>query len=499
MDIRGISVTRIRLLVVLGALGGVAAGCAPKNAWREVVTPHFVLHTDVSRAQARATLTQLERSFDVFHRLVFASRRPPPGRSEVVLLRRRADYAQVAPGIVTAHATAEPHDVLGRSLLLLAERLDSGSLEVVQHELVHRFVRHELHDVPYWFNEGLASFLSTMTYDEEEVDLGTPPVPPPGLEARPSLPPLAELLGEPAGFFDLKKGPAYHYAAWNLVHLLATGTIAQRQRLIEFTNALGRGADRRAAWQAGFWDQRVDELETEYRRHAESASPRFVRTPFRVRASVRRERERVLPAAEVHLLWVRLLPWEKANRPRVEAELRAATGLDAAERRYWWGRLYTAQGRREEAERELRGALALRPGEERYALALAELLTSAPSAGEAHPPSAPAAEDVLAQLGRVAESAVSLDFLARQKLARGETEPARELALRAVARDAGCWQCVDTLAQIEFARGAVPEAVDLAERAVGLIPDDVMHPDLLQRLTAYRQAAVSRGTPPAKP
>src|SRR5689334_20891255 len=53
------------VLVVLGLLGGAFAGCAGHQAaWREFVSPHFVLHTDVKRAQARETLTQLERSFD---------------------------------------------------------------------------------------------------------------------------------------------------------------------------------------------------------------------------------------------------------------------------------------------------------------------------------------------------------------------------------------------------------------------------------------------------
>lgn len=505
----GTWVSRSRLLVVLWVLGGAFGGCASSTArgdantkaWRELVSPHFVLHTDVDRALARATLAELERSFDVFHRLVFASTRSLPGRSEVVLLRRRADYAQLAPGIVTAHATAEPHDVLERPLLLIAEGLEPGAREVVQHELVHRFVRHELHDVPYWFNEGLASFLSTVTYDDEEIFLGTPPIPPPGLETRPKAPPLAQLLNEPENFFDLQLGSAYHFGAWNFVHLLATGTQEQRRRLVQYANVLGRGGSRKAAWQAAFENLRLEELEPEYRLHAEYPIPRIVRTPFEVRASVRPERERVLPLAEVHLLWVRLLPWSKTNWARVEAELRAATGIDAAEQRYWWGRLYATQGRREEAERELRGALALRPGEERYALTLTLLLTSAPPADKTPPRPArdAATEDVLAQLGRVAESAVAFDFLARQEVTRGETERARELALRAVARDAGCWQCLDTLAQIEFLRDAVAEAAQLAERATGLMPDDAVRPDLLRRLAKYRQAAAGSGLAPGEP
>lgn len=502
--------SRFRLLVVLGVLGGALGGCASSTAqggartktiWRELVSPHFVLHTDVDRALARETLVELERAFDLFHRLVFASTRRAPGRSEVVLLRRRADYAQVAPGIVTAHATTEPHDVLDRPLLLIAEGLDPGAREVVQHELVHRFVRRELHDVPYWFNEGLASFLSTVSYDEDAVYLGAPPIPPPGFETRPQVPPLAKLLNEPASFFDLQMRPAYHFGAWNFVHLLATGTQEQRRRLIQYANALGRGGSRKAAWQAAFENLRLEDLEPEYRLHAEFPIPRMVRTPFDIRASVRPERERALPLAEVHLLWVRLLPWTKTNWARVEAELRATTGIDAAEQHYWWGRLYAAQGRREEAERELRGALALRPGEERYVLALALLLTSAPSADRtaSGPAPDPATEEVLGQLGRVAESAVAFDFLAHQQVARGETERARELALRAVARDAGCWQCLDTLAQIEFSRGATDEAVQLVERAVGLMPDDAVRPGLLQRLDKYRQAVTGGGGAPGGP
>jgi tetratricopeptide (TPR) repeat protein len=497
-----------RLLVLL--LSGAIAGCASSTAtgrtkaqapWREFVSPHFVLHTDIDRSVARATLAELERSFDVFRRIAFASTRPVAGRSEVVLLRRRGDYALVAPGIITAHATVEPHDVLERPLLLITGEFDPVARQVVQHELVHRFVRHELFDVPRWFNEGLASFLSTMTYDEEEVYLGTPPAPPPGLEKRPEVPPLAQLLREPAGFFDLQTGLAYRFGAWGFVHLLATGTQEQRRRLVRYANALGQGAHRSAAWQSGFGDLRLDELEPEYRRHTEFVMPRIVRLPFYMRSPKRPERERVLPVAEVHLLWARLLPWDRTTFARVEAELRAAAGADAAELHYWWGLFHGAQGHREEAEKELRGAVALRPSEERFTLALAQVLTAAESAGQKREPPASnaATEEALAQLGRVAESAVALDFLARQQVARGETERARELALRAVVRDAGCWQCLDTLGQIEFARGAVPEAVQLVERAAGLMPDDAVRPDLLQRLTEYRQAAATPNAAPNAP
>src|SRR6185503_894333 len=100
--------------------------------------------------------------------------------------------------------------------------------EILQHELTHRFVAHYMPNVPRWFNEGMADFLSTAHVDGENVVMGDPPsfhwLSPSGWMV--DRVPLVQIAPDPVALRDQTIGRldfGGYVGAWMLVHVMVLG------------------------------------------------------------------------------------------------------------------------------------------------------------------------------------------------------------------------------------------------------------------------------------
>jgi tetratricopeptide (TPR) repeat protein len=463
-----------------------AAGCArgpfvcPARggaAWRELQSRHFVLRTDLPRSQARAALADFERSYDAFASLVFPSTRPdtPHPRVDFVLFRSEEDFRALAPESATGYfLTQQNNDVEHTPAIAM----HGGLREVVdrrfQHELTHRFLAHRVREAPPWLEEGLAEYYSTLRLVPGEAIVGDLPVrrvfrtelyTSAALHERwveqrvaiADVPTLRALLDADYDTFHRPEVEVAHYAAaWALVHMLSNERLGYRARFHAFVDGLAAGASSADAWAESFGGLPRDQIERDYRRYVQRLEMDSVRVPWTTADRGRVESERRLDDGEVHLLWARTRPWDsRENIIRAEVDLEEAvtTSPRSAEAHYWMA-LYDERRRRfHHAEVELQRALELRPGDQRFLLALAELLWDEDSARPDGERSLERVDAVVAKLTPVARTPHALNFIARYYGERGQLDAGLPFARRAVEMGPGCWECQDTWALLRNAKG----------------------------------------------
>ena len=467
-------------LLALSASGCVTSGTlvCPSDGgapWREVVSTHFRLRTDVEPRGARRALEEFEGALSAFETEVFKRPVPAPAgeRVDLVLFARDEDFAAVAPPGATGWYLPRGHGEVGEPPAIA---LRGGDLDVVrrrfQHELVHRFLGARMRWAPPWLEEGLADYYSTLRVDGEALVVGELPMSRVFItelmghvalggrlvENRvpiSEVPHLQELLFAPHQEFHRPDREVANYAgAWALVHLLLSSP-DRAARLQALIDDLAADVAPVQAWRRRFGDVPLQALDEVYWRYLNRVEMQARLQPLSPRAPPVIGAPRPLSDAEVHLLWARLRPWSSREQiVEAGADLKAALahGPATAEARYWMSLYHRKWRRFEEAERELRAALAERRSEPRYLHALAVLLHERKSGSAAAPDGERAAEQlasVVSLLERLPASPEALSFVARCHAERGELEAAAAVARRAVQLGPDCWECADTLARLQ--------------------------------------------------
>lgn len=163
---------RIRSLTLLllcsfSVLGGSCAS-VPRAAddggpeWSRGDTAHLYVETDLGASGAKALAHDLEISRLAMTAALFDRARPPSERLDVIVLRI-GELASVSPHLQGAFARLSAQDP---PTLVLGPDQPDQRVEIMHHELAHAVVAENLHDVPRWLNEGLASLLGTAELDE---------------------------------------------------------------------------------------------------------------------------------------------------------------------------------------------------------------------------------------------------------------------------------------------------------------------------------------------
>jgi tetratricopeptide (TPR) repeat protein len=522
------SVQRGALCVVAltGALG--CAALTPKltpperggPSWVELSSKHFMLDTDLEKAEAREALAEFEGVFTAFRDVAFSPEIEPRSRIRVVLFRREVDYESFGTKHSSGYFTARlPNDVEPVPTMVMWGSLVDRTRLVFQHELAHLFVRRSLGSVPRWLNEGLAEYYSTFELKDGAAILGKP-LPSAGISTQGGLvwrtervgpwervlipignvPSVEQIIGggsEDAYLPDDIKGygtpdehkrqAAYYYGAWGLVHLLYS-VPEYRARFNAVVNEVALGKNIREAWDARFAEIPPDKLEADFREHlvrTEKIEAQARMTKYTPPPPAPPEMERALSPADVHILWARLLSWhEVAPRMLARQDMEAARALDpgSPEVQFWSCLFHIAEGRDSEAEAEITRALEQRPNDARYLMAMVNV-TSRNHGTRA----LDRINELLLRLRKVAVTAKALDFVAAYHAGENEPDEGLPLAVRAVKADPTCWRCYATLARLRYAKRELDEAVAAGERALNLLPDGVKHPGLSEEVTRYAQ------------
>jgi hypothetical protein len=154
------------------------AGCATLPAWpakggpiwREAISTHFRLRSDLDEDDARETIRRLEEIRASMLEMVWPGVPDPPIRTEVVVLRSSTEL------MVFVRDPHEPPLIAGlraeRSPLpasLLFAGTDLRTMSTLVHELAHDLSEWFLPIQPLWYSEGVATFLETLRYDRPNI------------------------------------------------------------------------------------------------------------------------------------------------------------------------------------------------------------------------------------------------------------------------------------------------------------------------------------------
>lgn len=512
------------------ALGCAALGCAalsppltpPERGgppWSELTSTHFVLDTDLDQAEAREALREFDGVFTSLKDVAFSAAPPPRTSIRVVLFRREQDYWRFAPENTAGYFTSRlPNEVVPMPTMVMWGSLVNRTRLVFQHELSHLFVRSSLGPVPRWLNEGLAQYYSTFELKDGAAIVGEP-LPDLGVSTQGTLtwrservgpwdrtlipigsvPPVEQIIG--GGFDEVnaladkdgptpderKRGIAYYYGAWGLVHLLYS-VPSYRARFNEVVSAVARGKTAREAWNDRFSDIAPDKLEADFREHlvrTEKIEAQAWTTKYTPPAPASADMERRLSPADVHLLWARLRPWhDDGPRGLARPDIQAARAMEpgSPEVQFWSGLFNLAEGRDREAEADITRALEQRPNDARYLMAMVKV------SDRVHGPTAVGRiRALMQQLGKVAVSAKALDFVATYHADWRELDEGLRFAARAIKADPTCWHCYATLARLLYGKRELEEAVVAGERARNLLPDGVKNPELTEVVMRYAE------------
>ena len=316
------------LLLLLCALSSGCAHVVPECAahggspWLELTSQHFVVTTNLAPPDARAAAAQLEQARTA---VLAAFPMGDAPQLDVVVFETAAQLHELSGDLQLDAALT--HDRKG-SLLLTGSAvsfLGATQLRSMLHELAHHFSAGALRRWPRWFEEGLATYLETITLDADakmavrgaahEVRLDE--------VLRWGVLPVKSLWAwdvEP----DRHNGLEEHRAAssWFWVHFLFN---EHRRELDGFMRSLAAGDEPGAAWTAAFGllsPEAMTEAATAYLAKKQTRSQKMDLAQLNTSLS-----ERTVPDAQVHALLSRAAG-AMGVWPRARAEARAAMALD---------------------------------------------------------------------------------------------------------------------------------------------------------------------------
>lgn len=428
----------------------VLAGCAtvptaPGSGWREVTSAHFQVRTNLDEAEARTAVLDLER-----YRAALLARWKHP---ELLAQSKARMVIYADPSEFREHGARDFEGFYryGRGHPLLVEAREGftqdglGLAKTNAHELAHHVDAAVLMRQPRWLNEGLASYLSTVTVADGKAIFGRGQVD--FVQAAHMYKPLTveELFGwDTLDVSKLGNEQLSRYYVWSWAWV----TYLENERRAQFDDFLGRLAraeEPRAAFSAAFGQ--LDDAKTA--------------------VAVRELLTRILPTEEVALPPV---PTALSTRPLTPAE------YHAMEANVW----RSAPGTWTEAQ-----ALQFARGE------LAQALASEPKNAEALALAVqigPEAERLAhaRELTRLRPEDGSAWILLADTLGRGpEAQDERGQAFGQALAHAGDNPYVLTRVSEHVMGGNPKLALELSTRAVKVAPYDVQTVEVL----AFAEAA----------
>ena len=142
----------------------------------------------------------------------------------------------------------------GYYIILNGER-HGDPLEVIYHEYTHHYLENNLHNVPAWFNEGLAECYGTFRADDNKASIGLTQEDHLLYLQQHDLLPLHDLFAITYSSPDYNEGDrrgAFYAESWALVHYLTWDKPERKPQYLRFLDRLSRGDDPDTAFPASF-------------------------------------------------------------------------------------------------------------------------------------------------------------------------------------------------------------------------------------------------------
>jgi hypothetical protein len=325
---------RLWLLAVIGAAVSFVAGCGGASfatrlptsvRWIEIVTPHFVMSTDVAKPRALAMAQALEDTRAALLASVWPRAKEPHGRTRVMMFARQRDLSRYAgrdnQGAVFTRPGFE-------RLLALTPGSMGAQSTVAAHELVHDLSRWFLPVQPLWLSEGLAVYLESIELDRGNGQVVTGGVSSDSvgwLRSARFFTSTAQLfaLRDPIAI-SARDTASFYLGSWALVHYLRS---EEPEAFGRFQEALMRLTPWRLAWKQSFPGLTNSELDRRLSAYLDTG--RFITWRANLTPPVFTPRVRGLSPAEVHGL--RALLANTSGEAVGASEVAAALELDPTE------------------------------------------------------------------------------------------------------------------------------------------------------------------------
>jgi hypothetical protein len=247
--------------------------------------PHYVVMTDMSAEKTLLYGTRLEAAYKFYAETfkdVFTeeARRPKP---RVAIFNTREAYLTYGELTLSNRQewTLGYFHPMYKELLLFEDADQEATLQTLYHEAFHQFMSLMVPRAPFWYNEGIAEFMGGI---KVEVAKGQSKIVErarlldgriKGLKMALNFALKFEdiMMQTPAQFYS---GPvSFKYAqAWSMVHFLYEASGGKhRARIDAYFKKLKDGGTPREAYQAGFGDASIDELQKEWLEYVKKMEP----------------------------------------------------------------------------------------------------------------------------------------------------------------------------------------------------------------------------------
>lgn len=473
--------------------------------WREAVTEHVVVATDVDEEKARAVAVVAETRIQALRRVAFRGIALPPRWLRIVCFSRSEDFRRAGPAMAEGVFEAGlPNDIEDEPTVLLRCRDTEAPLT---HEIVHALVARAIPFAPRWLHEGLATYYETMELRDGAVHVGGPV----GMGS------LARLLASASGAPDVRdlvgrQAEEFYPTGFSFPFVNEARTFANYRGSWALAGVLLETPEYRDHVDRLFWHGPAEpgkriydtifagldpvKLEAEYRAYLDADHPRRAiphRPAREVRASVRE-----MPPAEVRILWARLFPWERKHLERVHGYLDEALALAprSAGAWFWRGWLSKSEGDLTAAARSIDVALALEPEQPMFLLGAVLVADALEEAGRLDDAGRGRRELRLSLLEKTARGAQALVRVAAHQRSAGKGGVALQTAWRAIDATPDCFTCYFALARAAVAAGKPGTAAFAIERLTTYI-GDIEELDLLSHERYYLELR-RRSLPPGR-
>jgi len=242
------------LCVAGSALAG-GCGAAPQGqAWLEVRTAHFDVHTDLLEPAALDMARALEEARAALIAVAWKGAPDPRGRTEVAVFAREGHFHDY---IASDYTDGLAQSWVGSERFIVVHWDDerpSGLPRVAVHEIAHDLSHWFTPLQPAWYSEGMASFLEGLEYDRatHRAILGGIPAP----MVR-TLKSVGRTASSAEGLFAARSAihdddmttSRFYFTSWLLVHYLIN---RHGESFILFQRDLSHLRDWREAWSDRF-------------------------------------------------------------------------------------------------------------------------------------------------------------------------------------------------------------------------------------------------------
>jgi hypothetical protein len=188
------------------------------SGWRQVMSDHFLLHTDADLDDVTPIVDRLEAVHEALSSSFFAGL--TVDRSEVLLFSRQRDYDAVAPRDSTGFYSYGG-GTLGSGLLVFSSDRDhfDSVASTAAHELAHKFLAAVSPEVPAWLHEGFAKYVGALNVSDQLVVFDMDDIHG-GYVFFADPVPVADLLRTRGGHFHGGERLAHYMTAWILFRQL---------------------------------------------------------------------------------------------------------------------------------------------------------------------------------------------------------------------------------------------------------------------------------------